>query len=122
MSRSRMFDVLQQLGKTEIEFIDDRVGRDICRETGVVALVIPEIRKFGQVYSIDIKVLNVEKGDHLFTGQEKDEGQESIPDLIDRIAEAVRRDLQEDELSIRQHNEKNCRCDHNKPGSLSILL
>ncbi len=105
-SRTRMFDLLMQMGDSVSTIIDERLGREICRQAGINALAVPEIRKFGRVYSIDLKVLDIEMGGHLFTRQMKREGSESIPDLIDALAGQVRKELRESETEIKQNSRK----------------
>lgn len=101
MTRSRMFDVLRQLGKDDVLTVNEKIGREICQQADVIALAVPTIRKFGNVYSIDLKVLNTKQNRHLFSGHVKDEGQESIPDLIDQIAEQVRIEFRENDQQLK---------------------
>ena len=100
MSRSRMFDVLAQLGRREVKTIDEALGREICRQTDIHALVIPSIRKFGKLYTVDLKVLDPRSGEYVFTSKAQDEGQEQIPGLIDLLSEATRKSLRENEAEI----------------------
>lgn len=100
MSRSRMFDVLAQLGRRDVKTIDEALGREICRQTDVHALVIPSIRKFGKLYTVDLKVLDPRSGEYVFTSKAQDEGQEQIPGLIDLLSEATRKNLRENEAEI----------------------
>jgi len=58
-------------------------------------LATATIRKFGKLYTIDFKVLNVDKNEYFFTFKEQGEGQESIPTMIDNLSENVRRGLKE---------------------------
>ena len=48
-----------------------------------------------KLYTIDFKVLNVDKNEYLFTSKEQGEGQESIPAMIDNLSENVRKGLKE---------------------------
>jgi serine/threonine protein kinase/predicted Zn-dependent protease len=95
LTRSRMFDILKQLKINEIERIDESLGRKICKEAKVSMLATATIRKFGKLYTIDFKVLNVDKNEYLFTSKEQAEGQESIPAMIDNLSEKVRKGLKE---------------------------
>ena len=95
LTRSRMFDILKQLKISEIERIDESLGRRICKEAKVNTLATATIRKFGKLYTIDFKVLNVDKNEYLFTSKEQGEGQESIPSMIDNISDNVRKGLME---------------------------
>ncbi len=100
MSRSRMFDVLQQIGQAEATVVDENLGREICRHANIQALILPSIRKFGKVYSIDLKVLDPQSGEYRFTLSARDEGQEAIPGIIDRLSAEARQQLRENEAEI----------------------
>jgi serine/threonine protein kinase/tetratricopeptide (TPR) repeat protein len=105
-SRSRMFDILKQMGREDVTSIDENLGREICKQANVNALVVSSIRKFGKVYSIDLKILDPEKGDYIFTEKEDGEGQESIPAMIDRLGEKTRKGLQENVDDILASSQK----------------
>jgi len=93
-SRSRMFDILKQLGKEDVENIDEVMGREICRQANVNVLAIASIRKFDQLYSIDLKIIDASTGEYLYTTKEKGEGKKSIPSLIDRLSFNARESFQ----------------------------
>ncbi|MGB5849598.1 MAG: protein kinase, partial [Ignavibacteriaceae bacterium] len=101
LTRSRMFDILKQLKISEIEGIDESLGRRICKEAKVNTLATATIRKFGKIYTIDFKVLNVDKNEYLFTSKEQGEGQESIPEMIDNLSENIRIGLKENLSEIK---------------------
>jgi eukaryotic-like serine/threonine-protein kinase len=106
LTRSRMFDILKQLKINEIERIDESLGRRICKEAKVNTLAMATIRKFGKLYTIDFKVLNVDKNEYLFTSKEQGEGQESIPAMIDNLSENVRKGLKEKVSEIKASTTK----------------
>jgi eukaryotic-like serine/threonine-protein kinase len=95
MTRSRMFDVLRQSGRGNVGRIDEALGREICRQTHVDALVLASIHKFGEVYAIDLKVIDPARNEHLFAAKEEGRGKESIPSMIDRLSERTRGGLRE---------------------------
>ncbi|MCK5703063.1 MAG: tetratricopeptide repeat protein, partial [Cyclobacteriaceae bacterium] len=95
LTRSRMFDILKQLEISEINRIDESLGRKICKEAEVNTLATATIRKFGNLYTIDFKVLDVNRNKYLFTTKEEGEGQASIPSMIDNLSENVRAGLKE---------------------------
>ncbi|MDH3197901.1 MAG: protein kinase [Candidatus Krumholzibacteria bacterium] len=107
MTRTRMFDVLRSLGRdagrdtgregggSGIARIDESAGQEICRAAGIDAMVIPSIRRFGDLYTIDVKVLDTRENRYLFTTKEEGRGQENIPRMIDKIAGDLRIDLRE---------------------------
>jgi len=95
ITRSRMFDILNQVGKKDIEYIDEKMGMEICKQANIEALAVASIRKLGNRYAIDLKILNPHKNEHLVTAKEEDSGQENIFAMIDRIAEKTRKGLNE---------------------------
>ena len=95
LTRSRMLDILKQLGKGSAERIDESLGREICKRAKVDALVIASIRKFDQLYTIDVKVLDPHTSEYLLTVEERTEVKASIPELIDRLSERTPAKLRE---------------------------
>ena len=95
LTRSRMFDILRQIGQTNVARIDETLGLQICRQANVPAMALATIRKFGSVYSIDLKVLDVRKNEYLFATNVRGKGQESIPSLIDQLSDKTRLEMRE---------------------------
>ncbi|UCD38350.1 MAG: tetratricopeptide repeat protein, partial [Fidelibacterota bacterium] len=82
-------------GRNDVDHIDEALGKDIARHAQLDVLVIASIRKLGRLYCIDLKALVPEQAEYLFTAREEGEGQECIPDLLDRLAEKTRVGLKE---------------------------
>lgn len=95
MTRSRMFDILRTIGETDVERIDESLGQRICDAAGVDVLVIPTVRRFGDLYTIDLKVLDTRRHRYIYTAREEGRGPESIPHMIDTIARGIRIDLRD---------------------------
>jgi len=95
LTRSRMLDILKQMDKEDVARIDEALGREICQKAKVSAMAIAVIRKFGEVYSIDLKVLDPQENEYLFTAKVDGKGQESIPSLIDQLSEQTRKGFKE---------------------------
>jgi eukaryotic-like serine/threonine-protein kinase len=100
MTRSRMFDIAKTIGYDDASRIDEALGQRICDAAGVDALVIPTIRRFGDLYSIDLKVLDTRRHNYIFTTKEEGRGLESIPHMVDAIARDIRIDLREASESV----------------------
>jgi tetratricopeptide (TPR) repeat protein len=100
MTRSRMFDIAKTIGHNDASHIDEALGQRICDAAGVHALVIPTIRRFGDLYTIDLKVLDTRRHNYIFTTKEEGRGLESIPHMVDAIARDIRIDLQEASESV----------------------
>jgi tetratricopeptide (TPR) repeat protein len=95
LTRSRMVDVLRQLGKTNVPVVDEVMGREMARAAGVRALVVASIRKFDKLYAIDLKVLDPGTSEYFFTLKEEREGKSAIPGMLDRLSEKAREKLRE---------------------------
>lgn len=100
LTRSRMFEVLHEIGRPDAERIDETLGRELARKASAKALVLASVRRFGDLYAIDLKVLDPERNEHLFAVREQGRGKESIPGLIDRLAEQVRSGFDEKAADI----------------------
>ena len=95
LTRSRMYDLLKQIGKAEVELVDEKIGREICHRANINSLVLTSIRQFGELYSVDLKILDIEKDEYLFSTNVQAEGKKNIPGLIDEISKQTRISLAE---------------------------
>jgi len=102
ITRSRMFDILDQMGKKDIDRIDELLGSQICKQANIGAMVVASIRKFGKLYTIDLKVVDPKKNEYLFTAKEEAEGQESIPSMLDNLSEKTRIGLKERVAQVKE--------------------
>jgi len=101
MTRSRMFDILKTVGEKDVTRIDESLGQRICDAAGVRVLVIPTVRRFGDLYSIDLKVLDTREHRYIYTAREEGRGLESVPDMIDEVAKGIRIDLRDSRDAMR---------------------
>jgi serine/threonine protein kinase/Tfp pilus assembly protein PilF len=106
LTRSRVFDVLRQIGKENVDKIDENIGLEICRKLDIHVLAIGTIRKFGKNYSIDLKIIDPIKNEYLFTASEQAESQEEIPFTLDKISNKTREGLQEKEADLIHTSQK----------------
>ncbi len=104
VTRSRMFEILDRMGKKEVDRIDESLGRQICQQANIGAMLIASIRKFGKLYTIDLKVIDPNKNEYLFTAKEEAEDQESIPSMLDRLSEKTRIGLKERVTQVKESN------------------
>ena len=95
MTRSRMFDVLKQLGKPNAKIIDEKIGSEICSNASIGSLVLASIMQFGDLYSIDLKILDTKTNEYIYTKNVKADGKRNIPNLIDDISKFTRISLAE---------------------------
>ncbi len=100
LTRVRMLDVLRQLGKPNVSVVDEALGREVALSAGVRGLVLATIRRFDQLYTIELKVLDPVKSEYLFTLLEQGQGKASVPAMIDRLSERTRERLRESPAEV----------------------
>jgi tetratricopeptide (TPR) repeat protein len=95
LTRARMLDLLRQMGKGSVAAVDEGLGREMALGAGVRALVLASIRRFDQLYAIELKVLDPVANEYLFTLKDQGQGKASVPGMIDRLSEQTRERLSE---------------------------
>ena len=88
LGRSRMFELLGQLGKGEERRIDASLGREIGRHAGGV-LLLASVRWSGDLYTIEVKASDPSRDVALFEVEVQGKGKSSVPGLIDEAASKV---------------------------------
>ncbi len=101
LTRVRMLDVLHRLGKGNVEVVDEALGRELALSAGVRALLLATIRRFDQLYAIELKALDPVTSEYLFTLKEEGQGKSSVPGMIDRLSEKTRERLRETPEDVR---------------------
>ncbi len=99
LTRSRMFDLLQQLGKPDVARIDEALGREVAQKAGAQALVLATIRKFDALYVVELKILDPRSSETVVALKEEGTGKASLPRLIDQLSLHARRSLRENGAS-----------------------
>jgi serine/threonine protein kinase/Tfp pilus assembly protein PilF len=90
VSWERMRDLLKQIGKADLEIIDSEAGFEICRREGVEALVTGSINKAGDMFAIELRILNVETKRHIKTATSRGIGEQSIIETqIDELSREI---------------------------------
>jgi tetratricopeptide (TPR) repeat protein len=74
----RMQDLLEQMGKKNVEVIDKPLGFELCRREGIKAIVLGSYIKAGETFATDVKVLDVDTKKLLRSCSSKGEGVSSI--------------------------------------------
>ncbi len=95
LTRSRMLDILRQMGHASIPRIDETLGREVGRKAAVRALVLATIHRFDTLYTIEMKALDPGTSAYLFTLKEDGKGKASVPGMINRLSERTRERLRE---------------------------
>jgi len=86
----RMLDLLDQMGKKNVEVIDRELGFDLCRREGIEAIVIGSYIKAGETFATDVKVLDVGTKRILKSCTSRGEGASSI---INRQIDELTREI-----------------------------
>jgi serine/threonine protein kinase/tetratricopeptide (TPR) repeat protein len=74
----RMYDLLKQVGRDDVDVIDNRLGFELCRMEGVESVVVGSFVKAGEMFATDAKVLDVQSKRLLKSASAKGEGVDSI--------------------------------------------
>ena len=78
MTWERMHDLLEALGKDDVELIDEDLGFELCRMDGIETIVLGSFTKAGDIVVTDAKVLDVTTKKLIKTTSSKGEGVASI--------------------------------------------
>jgi len=90
----RMQDLLEQMGKKNVEVIDRQLGFELCRREGIKTIVMGSYIKAGETFATDVKVLDVDTKKLLRSSSSKGEGVSSIinkqiDELTKEISEGI---------------------------------
>jgi tetratricopeptide (TPR) repeat protein len=95
LTRSRLVDLLRQMGREPPERIDETLAREVGRQAGVRALLLATVHRFDDVYAIEMRALDPARNEYLFTLKEEGRGKSSVPGMIDRLSRETRERLRE---------------------------
>jgi tetratricopeptide (TPR) repeat protein len=86
----RMYDLLKQLGRENVDIIDKELGFELCLLEGVEAIILGSFVKAGDIFATDVKVLDVQSKRLLKSASSKGEGVGSIlQNQIDELSQAI---------------------------------
>ena len=77
-SAERMRDILKQVGKGGIEFVDSDTGFEVCRKDGSMSLVTGSFYRAGDTFITDVKVLDAKTKRLVRTANAQGIGPESV--------------------------------------------
>jgi serine/threonine protein kinase/tetratricopeptide (TPR) repeat protein len=89
ISWERLHDLAKQVGKGDSEFIDSDLGFELCRREGVEALVTGDLNKAGDIFAINLRILDVESKEHIKLASSRGQGIESLYDQIDKLSRDI---------------------------------
>ena len=88
----RLRDLLKQIDKGDVEFIDRDLGFELCQMDNIDAIVIGSYAKAGEVFATDVKVLEVATKKLLKSTSSRGEGEGSIlRTQIDELSKEISR-------------------------------
>ena len=90
LTRGRMLDVLKQLGKADVQRIDETLAREVGREARANALLLASIRRMGEASVVELRALDPLHDEYVFTVSDRAPGKPAVFDLVDRLASTVR--------------------------------
>ena len=93
LTRSRMVDVLKQLGKGDAERIDEPMAREVGKHSGVRALLLASVRKIGDAYLVEMRALDPLLDEYVFTVKDRAGSKKEVLDLIDRLGATTKAKL-----------------------------
>ncbi len=86
----RMQDILKQMGVKQAEVIDSDLGFELCRREGIQAIAIGTFSRAGEVFIMDVKVLDTETKRTLKSANTKGTGADSIfGNQIDELSREI---------------------------------
>jgi len=101
--RSLVGETLSRMRQPADVFIDEELGRDICRFAGVRALVVPRIFSVGDAYEVQATLVDPITGRHVETLRVAVEGREAVLlEAVDDLARRLRETLGETLGSIEE--------------------
>jgi serine/threonine protein kinase/Tfp pilus assembly protein PilF len=74
----RLYDLIEQTGKSDVEFITKDLGFELCRREGIEAIVLGSFTKAGDVFATNLTVQDVQAKTLLDSASSKAEGVGSI--------------------------------------------
>ena len=91
LTRGRMLDVLKQVGKENVERVDEGLAREVGTQARVNALLLGSIRRLGSGYVVAMRALDPLHDEYVFTLSDRAPDKAAVFDLVDRIAVAARK-------------------------------
>jgi tetratricopeptide (TPR) repeat protein len=99
-SRSRMIETLTRMKVKDLEFIDERTGRELALREGISVYIVPSIAEVGNNYVITAKIQETKTGNIFKSIILNAENQDKILTKLDKLSKTIRRDLGEPRYKI----------------------
>ncbi|UCE20739.1 MAG: protein kinase, partial [Candidatus Aminicenantes bacterium] len=90
----RLRDLIRNMGKEDVEFIDQELGFRLCEMEGIDTIVLGLFTKAGDMFATDVKVLDVRTKNLVKSASSKGRGQDSIIAVqIDELSKIISRGI-----------------------------
>lgn len=93
--RSRVYEVLERMKRTNVRGIDESLGREICQRENVRTLLVGSIVRIGDIIQISVRAVDPAQGNVLFAEKIRLANNTEFFDKVDWLARRVREDLGE---------------------------
>ncbi|MBT8401258.1 MAG: protein kinase, partial [Rhodothermia bacterium] len=93
MSSQRLFDILKQLGKQDIEFVDRSVATEVAEKGRIQTMVMGSIVQLGNQIRINAQLTDVKSGSILASVTESGESVDDVFAMVDRLTERIGSEL-----------------------------
>jgi serine/threonine protein kinase len=93
-TRQRMADILKQMGKKDVEYVDNEIGLEICRREGAQLMAVGTFSSAGELYRTTLKLVDVKTLETEKTYATSGKGAESLLEKqIDDLSREVSRGI-----------------------------
>ena len=93
-TRQRIADILKQMGKKDVEYVDNELGLEICRRDGAQLMAVGTFSRAGELYRTTLKLVDVNTLETAKTYSTSGKGIESLLEKqIDDLSREVSRGI-----------------------------
>lgn len=100
---SRVEEILENMGRSPGEKINEGIGREIALRGGLQGLLVGSISRIGTTYVLNARAENP-AGDTILDVVESVPTANHIPDIVDKIAEELRQRIGESKASVQKNS------------------
>lgn len=118
--RTRIYEALQRMKRTDVSRIDETLGREICKRENLQVLLTGSIEHLGQAFQITVQGENPDTGNLLFAEKEHFNRKDQFFDGLDKLARNVRKDLGESIAKIEKTSRPLAKVTTNSLDSLQL--
>jgi tetratricopeptide (TPR) repeat protein len=106
LTRSRMVGILRDTGRDATGRIDEEAAREVGRRTGARALLLASVKRLDDVYAVEMRALDPQRDEYLFTVRDHATSKKGLLDVVDRLSERTRRNFRETGTDVSVSHDK----------------